>query len=117
MDTEKHSGYGIVSFILSCISIISLIVLFIYSAKIEAENPEVFLDETSFEAMIAGLVIIAIIMVSSIGFGFGIAGLFQKNRKKVFSVLGTILSLIIVLLLVSSILFGIYLDPSLAAAN
>jgi hypothetical protein len=50
------------------------------------------LGEDSIAAGIIGLLIMAMIFVSMVALGLGIAGLVQKNRKKIFALLGTIFS-------------------------
>lgn len=106
----KHSGPGIASFIVSIIAAISFISLFIAMVSVLASDliglvdleqattpndidPQVFeqiMNNTSFYFIILGFM--GALAVALIGLVLGIIGLVQKNRKRVFSVIGTVLS-------------------------
>lgn len=87
----KHSALGISSFILSLITGVIIFVLVVIAGAMEASTPG-GIDEESAEAVVVGLCIIAALFGCITSFGLGIAGLFQKDRKKIFSVLGVIFS-------------------------
>lgn len=96
---RKHSGFGIASFILAVISIAGVIGSMIAASTMAAsfvaetgtlapgELPAV--DEGAIGGMLAtvGLVFLFII-AALVGAVLGIVGLFQKDRLKLFSVLG-----------------------------
>ena len=73
---------------------------------LEASTPG-GIDEQSPVAIIVGLGIFAIIGLSFVGSGLGIAGLFQSNRNRVFSILGLIFNTMIIVGLVGLIVIGL----------
>lgn len=105
---EHHSGIGIASFIISIVSGVSLIALFLLSV-ILAPSVEGF-DENSKEAMILGLLLFACLFVLLLGIGLGIGGLFQKNRKRLFAILGLFVSALVLLGSVSLVMVGSTLE-------
>lgn len=107
MDVQKkHSGLGLASFILSIFSLVALFAALIVFGVIEAQNPG-GLDEESPVFIALGLAIILFFVLSIVAFGLSIAGLFQKERKKVFAVVGLILSALTVLVIVLLMAIGI----------
>ncbi len=93
---KKHSGPGIASFITSIVSGLLLFVLFVIAGMIEVSTPG-GMDEHSAEAIIIGFIIIFLVLTSLIALGLGIGGLCQKERKKIFAILGTTISTLMIL--------------------
>jgi hypothetical protein len=91
MYKQKHSGFGIASFITSIVSGGLIFLLIVIAGFIEASTPG-GMDEESVIAVIIGLFILAFLGAAFLGLGLGIAGLLQMQRKKVFAILGTIFS-------------------------
>ncbi|MFP4173662.1 MAG: hypothetical protein ACLFV4_12195 [Candidatus Hydrogenedentota bacterium] len=91
METRKHSGLGIASFITSLVSGFFLLIMFGVAGVMETTTPG-GIDEESAEAMIVGLFIFAFLGLSLVALGLGIAGLAQNDRRKIFALLGTIFS-------------------------
>lgn len=91
MEEQKHSGLGIASFIASTAVGIGLFVLILIGGVIEASTPG-GLDEKSAGAVVIGLFLFAFLGLDLLALGMGIGGLLQKERKKIFAVLGTIFS-------------------------
>jgi hypothetical protein len=91
MEAQKHSGLGIASFIISIVAGISMFLIFVAAGVMEVSSPN-GIDEKSAGAIVLGLFIIVAIGASLIALGIGIAGLLQKERKKIFAVLGTVFS-------------------------
>jgi hypothetical protein len=87
----KHSGIGITAFIISLAMAIIAFVIVIIAGVIEASSPG-GMDESSAAAVVVGLLIIGCLLIQLAALGLGIAGLIQKNRKKIFAVLGTVFS-------------------------
>jgi len=86
-DLLKHSGLGVASFILSiAIGVFDFLVVAL-AGLMEASTPG-GMDEESVIAIIIGLFILGGLAANLAGMGLGIAGLAQRDRKKVFSVLG-----------------------------
>ncbi|MBO2680520.1 hypothetical protein I6M56_16940 [Shewanella algae] len=101
----KHSGLGIASFATSIFSGIALFITFIVAGALEATTPG-GLDENSMEAILVGLMIIFMMLVSLVSLGLGIGGLVQKDRQKIFAILGTTFSGLIILGTVGLIALG-----------
>ncbi|MBD2872586.1 hypothetical protein [Paenibacillus arenilitoris] len=125
----KQSGLGIASFVLALISLVLLIVAFVFGSMFAdqivngdlalADPNDTAAFQQSLEAlggdvlvpvMLAGLSVLAAVGISFIGLILGIIGAFSKNRKKVFGVIGIVLNAILVvgaiLLFVLSLALG-----------
>ncbi|NPU98397.1 MAG: hypothetical protein HPY51_14465 [Candidatus Omnitrophica bacterium] len=89
MEDQKHSGLGVASFITSIVSGIFLFLLIVIAGVMEASTPG-GIDEHS--AVMVGLFLFAFMGGALIALGLGIGGLLQKERKKIFAILGTVFS-------------------------
>ena len=87
----KHSGLGISSFVISIITGVLMFVLIVIAGVMEVSTPG-GIDENSASAVIVGLFIFALIAVDVVALGLGIAGLTQKDRKQISTVLGLVFS-------------------------
>lgn len=105
----KHSGLGIASFVLSIVSMMLIFGLLIVAGVLEATTPG-GMNEESVEAIVVGILLFAFIGTALVATGLGIAGLCQKQRKKIFAILGTIFSLVTVISTVALISFGMTID-------
>ena len=105
----KHSGLGIAAFILSILSTLLIFALVTIAGVLEATTPG-GIDETSLEAIIVGMLIFAFIGLALVGLGLGIGGLVQKQRKKIFAILGTIFSSVTILATLALIAYGTTID-------
>ncbi|MDR5582901.1 hypothetical protein ABND12_10940 [Paenibacillus larvae] len=111
----KHSGYGIASFFISLIcglSCVILLVVFFTAVQkylpgdlaptgiLTPEQQKAFMEAvtTSIELKSLFYTFFVIAGIDVVGFGFGIAGLFQKNRKRALPIIGIIFSIPVVLL-------------------
>jgi hypothetical protein len=103
---RKNSGLGIASFVISILTGLSIFAIIVVAGLLEMSTPG-GMGEDSAEAMVVGLLIIAMIFVSMLALGLGIAGLVQKNRKKIFAVLGTIFSALSCVMTVAVVLIGL----------
>ena len=93
----SHSWVGVSSFGLSILSIVGIILLLAATAETELASPGAILEGEDIDAiiMLVGLFCLAIV-VAVIALGLGVAGLIQKQRKRVFPILGVICSSVIV---------------------
>ena len=91
MEEQKHSGLGVASFITSLVSGILLFLLIVIAGVIEASTPG-GMDEKSAAAVIVGLFLFAFLGAAFVALGLGIGGLLQKDRKKIFAILGAVFS-------------------------
>ena len=104
-EPRNHSGLGIASFILS-IGVGFLIFCTIVVAGVMQNSTPGGMDEKAPAVILVGLAIIGLVLLDVIAFGLGIAGLFQRNRKKVFAILGTIFSSLVILATILLIIVG-----------
>jgi len=98
---SKHSGLGIASFIISIIGGIGSIVVLVVAGYYETVTPGGMLV-----AMIVGVFLFAIFLLL-VGTGLGIAGLFQKDNKRIFAILGTILNSAFLILVIAVVVLGL----------
>ncbi|WP_036718433.1 hypothetical protein, partial [Paenibacillus harenae] len=127
----KQSGLGIASFVLALLSVVLIIVSIVFGtmfadqivnsdlALADPSDPAAF--QQTFEElggdvlvpiMIAGLSIIAAIGISFIGLILGIIGLFSKNRRKVFGIIGVVLNGLLVVGAILLIVIGLAISAS-----
>jgi len=85
----KHSGFGIASFGLSLVVGFLMLLTIGVAGYLEVTTPG-GMSEESPVAIVVGLAIFLFAAIDLVSLGLGIAGLIQKDRKKVFAVLGTI---------------------------
>ena len=102
----KHSGLGISSFIIALIIGFFVFVIVMFAGYVEMTTPG-GMNESSVAAVLIGLAIIFGLFVSIIGLGLGIGGLFQKNKKKVFPILGIVMNGAIILGVSFLVIIGI----------
>ncbi len=95
MEEQKHSGLGIASFITSIVSGILLFLVFIIAGFMEASTPG-GMDEESAGAIMLGLFLFALLGGELVALGLGIGGLLIKERNKIFAILGTIFSAVVI---------------------
>ncbi len=95
MDEQKHTGLGIASFIISILSGILMFITVMTAGIIELSNPGGIAEAES--AMVIGVFLLLFFASSLVAFGLGIGGLFQKERKKIFAILGTVFSAVTVI--------------------
>ena len=99
MEGLKHSGLGIASFISTIVSgsLLFLVIMMSISAS----------DRTDpVEDSGIGLVMVAFCLVLLLALGLGIGGLLQKQRKKIFAILGTLFSVATIILILITIAWG-----------
>ncbi|WP_199615662.1 hypothetical protein [Paenibacillus alkalitolerans] len=101
---KKHSGIGIASFIISIVSIVGLVACMVAIAAMfggvmtdpAALNPDAPLPGNLGAIAAAGFGMFIFVILSFVGAILGIVGLFQKDRAKLFSILGTVFNSLIV---------------------
>ena len=103
---KKHSGLGIASFITSIAAAIFTFILLVIAGVTGASTPG-GIDEESIEAVIIGLFLFAFLFLCLIALGLGIAGLIQKDRNKIFAILGTIFSAVTSVGTISIVIIGL----------
>lgn len=106
----KHSALGISSFVISMVVIVLELVSFLLIAVTAAANNKSNLFGV---ALTFGLIAIFGALGNLTGIGLGLAGVIQKNRKKVFSILGLIINSILIILFILLLVVGINASHSL----
>ena len=100
----RQSWLGISSFVMSIIFGLIMFGLVVASAVLATR--EGGMSEDSVEAIVIGLAILGCGFAILVGLGLGIAGLFQPQRSKVFSILGIIFNAAIVLVVGALFVIG-----------
>jgi hypothetical protein len=101
---QSHSRVGIVSLVIAVLSGIGMCCMMTFAAT-QANNAE--MTEDSPMAIALGLMLLGDIFFALVGIGFGVAGFFAQERKKLFPVLGTILNTVTVVAIVFVIILGL----------
>ncbi len=105
MVEQKHSGLGIASFITSIVSGILIFLLMAVAGVMEATTPG-GMDEEAAGTIIVGLLLIALLGASLVALGLGIGGLMQKERKKIYAILGTVFAAVTLVGTISIMILG-----------
>ena len=106
MEEQKYSRIGIASFITSIVSGILMFLLIVIAGVVEVSTPG-GIDEESVAAIMIGLCFFAFLFTSFVALGCGIAGVLQKERKKVFAILGTVFSALTIIVPISLMMLGL----------
>jgi hypothetical protein len=95
-EERRQSGLGVASFAIAIFSLVYFLVVFVGAGVISYNGS--YSSAYSF-VVILGLLIILGGIVLLIGLGLGIGAVAQKNRKKVFAVIGLVLNALMILAL------------------
>nr|WP_143592036.1 hypothetical protein [Stenotrophomonas maltophilia] len=87
-----HSGMGIAAFITALCGAVLMLGLIVVAGIIETTTPG-GMEETSMSAILVGLGLMGTALMQLVAFGLGIAGAVQADRRRVFAVLGLVLSI------------------------
>ena len=105
----KHSGFGVASFIISILAGVLMFLVFLIGTIMQLSTPG-GMDKQSIQAMLVGLSIIALLFIDIVAVVLGIAGLFQKKRKKLFAILGIVFSSATVISMIALIIIGLLMS-------
>jgi hypothetical protein len=106
---QKQSGIGIASFVLAIASGVTAAALVVIAGVMEVSTPG-GMDEESPQAIIIGLGIFGVIGLNMLGIGLGVAGFFQPDRSRIFSVLGLVFNLMVILGLGGLMVIGLMIS-------
>lgn len=116
MDRLKHSGPGIASFVIGLVSIIGYMLTFFIAtmainSSIGVITTPIQVEEIALHpaVVLASLAVLVCLILNLAGIILGVIGLILKNRKKVFAIIGTILSGVMILAFAGLIIAGIYM--------
>jgi hypothetical protein len=101
-----HSGLGVTSFILSLLSGLFLVIMVVLATALTARNGAE-LDEESPEAILIGGAILLSMLVALVGAILGGVALGQRDRKKVFAILGLCFNLLVLIGTLGIIVLGL----------
>jgi hypothetical protein len=85
---QPHSGLGIASLIVAVFSGVLLLIVVGFAAVMAEEFGD--LDEDSPTVMLLGAFALGACALTLLGLGLGVGGLIQKDRNKVFAILGVL---------------------------
>ncbi|WP_405156058.1 hypothetical protein [Paenibacillus sp. FSL K6-0108] len=112
----KHSGPGIASFVIGLVSIIGYMLTLVIAtmainSSIGALVTPIQVEEIALHpaVVLASLAVLVCLILNLAGLILGVIGLILKNRKKVFAIIGTILSGVMILAFAGLIIAGIYM--------
>ena len=103
MEENKHSEYGIASFIISILSGLLIFLLIIIVEVMENSTPGV-MNEEGTGALVVGIFGFLFFLATLLSLVLGIKGTVQKKKKKTFAIIGIVLS---TLTIVGTIFFTI----------
>jgi hypothetical protein len=109
MEVKKHSGLGIASFITSIASAMLIFLLLVIVGIMETAAPG-GIDENSAISVIVGALIILFAALVLVAFGLGISGLVQKDRDKIFAILGTVFSAVTIVGVILIMIMGLSME-------
>ncbi|NIN93111.1 hypothetical protein GTO36_09080 [bacterium] len=101
---QIHSRLGIASFTISIVVGICMMALFLIAGILEEFGE---LDEKQMASVLIGFGVIGVIFANLVGSGLGVAGLFGRDKKRVFSILGLIFNTGTIVITVLAIAFGL----------
>jgi len=104
---RKHSRMGITSFIIALAQGFLTLLVIIFAGILTMRGPQ---DENEAGFAVLGLFIIAGILAHLVGVGLGIAGMVQKSRKKVFSILGFVFNITVILFVILLMVIGVMVE-------
>ncbi|HET7932171.1 MAG TPA: hypothetical protein VFL63_12395 [Rhodanobacteraceae bacterium] len=102
---QKHSGMGIAAFVLSLVAGVLMFLLIAIAGIMTASSPG-GLDEHSPVAIIVGLGMMLLLGIDVVAIGLGIAGLIQRDRKRLFPILGLVFALATILGTIFLVILG-----------
>lgn len=104
-EERKHSIPGIISTAIGIIAGAGIFTLFAVAGYIQVSTPGGVREDSPITIVI-GLVAIGLLILFLTGIILGVVGVFQSNKKKMFSVLGLIFNSLILFGTVAAIIVG-----------
>ncbi len=103
---RKHSGIGIASFVMGLIDLVLFFVMVLMAVGVAASAGGQ-VDEHAPATIMLGLFVIFIGLVCLIGTGLGVGSVLQKQRRRVFGIIGLCLNGGVLLLILLMMVIGI----------
>jgi hypothetical protein len=108
-ERQRHSGFGIASLAIGILVGLMEFALFVVAGVMETTQPG-GVDESSPEAIVLGLCLIGGLGVCLFGALLGAVSFFQRDRLKVFGVLGIGINLSVLTLAVGLVALGLAME-------
>lgn len=109
-ETQKHSRLGIASFVIGLVSLIifclAIVLAFGYGVSVASSSPSVQSLEASPTILAFGLMMLFSPFLGLVGAVLGFVAVFQKDKKKLFGILGIVVNLLIVLAFCALLVIG-----------
>jgi hypothetical protein len=102
----KHSGFGIASFVLSLVVGVGLFAAMAIAVGLTIDNPG-GVDETSPLVAMVGFLFLFGMFLCVVAIVLGFVGVLQRDRKKVFAILGIVFNALIIMGTVGLIVVGL----------
>ncbi len=100
-DDRKHSRLGLASFAIGLVSLLIFCLAFVlalgYGVSIAASNPSIQSLQSSPTVIFFGLLILISPILGLVGAVLGFVAVFQKNSRKLFTILGIVFNLLVIL--------------------
>jgi hypothetical protein len=110
-EAQKHSRLGIASFVIGLVSLIifclAIVLAFGYGVSIASSSPSVQSLEASPTILAFGLMMLVSPFLGLVGAVLGFVAVFQKDKKKLFGILGIVVNLLIVLAFCALLVIGL----------
>jgi hypothetical protein len=114
---EKHSKLGVTSLAIAALATVGIVALFVIAAVVGASalggtepqnlDPRSIQNSPAFaEFALVGLGLLACIILYCVGLVLGLVGIFQRRRKRLYAILGTVANGLAVLAIVSLLVLG-----------
>ena len=107
----RHAGFGVASFVLACLSLAGMFATFAIAGYLGAQRPDI-VQTNSGVMVVIGMAIMGFAGLLLLAAVLGIVGLCQSNRKKVFAILGLVLSGLVIAGAGSLIAIGLVMGQS-----
>ncbi len=105
LERSGQSRLGIASLSISIASALGVLILLVIAGIIETSSPG-GMDEESIGAFIIGLFLFVFLGLDLVAIGLGIAGIFQKSRKRILAVIGSVIALATEIITISIMTIG-----------
>ena len=107
---KKYSKFGIASFVIFCINVILALGSFVFIIVTTDPNGLPVSDDSP-EAIITGFLFMFWALLLVVGIALGIAGLFEKDKNRIYAILGICLNCFLLLIIVFPIVFLTLFPP------
>jgi hypothetical protein len=106
---QGHTGLGVASLVLGVVAGIGAFVVFVAAGVLGSSDA---MNRGPLLAIAVGVGMILVMMTTSFASGLAVGGLVQKDKSKVFAIVGLVINILLILSLVALMLIGLtFTDP------